>query len=267
MNIAVCVKQVPDVSEIGLDPSNHTLLRQGMPAIVNPCDRHALEAALRLRDEHGGKVTVISMGPGQAACILRECLAMGADAAVLLSDPLFAGSDTLATSRVLAAAIHRLGPFSMVVCGTHAIDGETGQVGPELAEWLGVPQLTRVTRLTVKGVHVQAVRETGIRREMLEAKLPVLVTVGATGMPRFPGVKGTLAARQAEIAVLTAQQLGLADAMSGSSPTRVCQVFAPERKQCGILIQEDTAGQAVDLLLSHLTSALPELLRGKRNGA
>lgn len=266
MDIAVCVKQVSDVSEMGIEPLRNTLQRQGVPAILNPCDRQALETALLLKDGHGAKVTVISMGPGQAAAVLRECLAMGADAAVLLSDPLFAGADTLVTSRVLAAAIERLGPFSLVVCGMQAIDGETGQVGPELAEWLSLPQLTRASRVTVHGGQVQAVRETDTGLELLEANLPALVTVGTAGTPRLPGVKGTLAARRTEIPVLTAQQLGLAGLMPGSSPTRVCQVITPERKQDGILIQQDTAGQAVAVLMSHLRRAVPELMVG-RHGA
>ena len=138
MEIVVCVKQVPDTTEVKIDPQTNTLIRQGVPSIVNPFDKNAVEAALQLKEKHGGKVTVISMGPPQAKEALKECVAMGADAAILISDRAFGGADTLATSYTLAAAIRKLGTYDVILCGKQAIDGDTAQVGPEVAEHLGI---------------------------------------------------------------------------------------------------------------------------------
>ena len=142
MDIVVCIKQVPDTTEVKIDPKTNTLVRQGVPSIVNPFDKNAIEAGLRLKEKYGGRVTVVSMGPPQANDALKECLAMGADDAVLVSDRAFGGADTLATSYTLAATIRALGHFDVILCGKQAIDGDTAQVGPEMAEHLGITQLT-----------------------------------------------------------------------------------------------------------------------------
>ncbi|MDF2634543.1 MAG: Electron transfer flavoprotein alpha/beta-subunit, partial [Pelosinus sp.] len=159
MEVLVCIKQVPDTAEVKIDPVTNTLIRQGVPSIVNPFDKNALEAALQLKDKHGGKVTVISMGPPQAKDALKECLAMGADRAILVSDRAFGGSDTLATSYTLAAAIRKIGTYDIIFCGKQAIDGDTAQVGPEIAEHLEIAQITYVAKIEVDGDTVSVERE------------------------------------------------------------------------------------------------------------
>lgn len=147
MEIIVCIKQVPDTTEVKIDPVKGTLIREGVPSIVNPFDKNAVEAALQIREEKGGKVTVITMGPPQAVDALRECLAMGADEAVLVSDRAFAGADTWATSYTLAKAIEKVGKVDIIFCGKQAIDGDTAQVGPGIAEHIGLPQVTYVQKI------------------------------------------------------------------------------------------------------------------------
>jgi len=142
MDIIVCIKQVPDTTEVKINPETNTLIREGVPSIVNPFDENAVEAALQLKEKHGGKVTVITMGPSQAAEALRTTIAMGADEAILVSDRAFAGSDTWATSYTLSQTIKKLGKFDLIICGKQAIDGDTAQVGPGFAVWLGIPQIT-----------------------------------------------------------------------------------------------------------------------------
>ena len=159
MDIVVCIKQVPDTTEVKIDPKTNTLVRQGVPSIVNPFDKNASEAGLRLKEKYGGRVTVVSMGPPQANDALKECLAMGADDAVLVSDRAFGGADTLATSYTLAATIRALGHFDVILCGKQAIDGDTAQVGPEMAEHLGITQLTYVAKIDIQGDTVQVYRE------------------------------------------------------------------------------------------------------------
>ena len=163
MNILVCIKQVPDTTEIKIDPVTNTLIRSGVPSIVNPYDAYALEAAVRLKEEHGGCITVLSMGPEQAGAALRNCLAVGADKAFLLSDRAFSGSDTLATSFILSEAVHylesKMGIFSLILCGRQAIDGDTAQVGPEIAEHLGLPQVTYALEAEAEGNTFRVLKE------------------------------------------------------------------------------------------------------------
>jgi electron transfer flavoprotein beta subunit len=193
MDILVCVKQVPDTTEVKIDPKTNTLIRQGVPSIVNPFDKNAVEAALQLKEKHGGKVTVISMGPPQAKDALKECLAMGADEAALISDRAFGGADTLATSYTLAAGIRKLGKFDVIICGKQAIDGDTAQVGPEIAEYLDIPQITYVAKVEVNGDIARVEREHEEGYEIIETTLPVLLTVvKSINEPRFPTVKGTM---------------------------------------------------------------------------
>ena len=150
MNILVCIKQVPDTTEIRMDPKTNTLIRAGVPSTVNPFDKYALEAAVQLREALGGTVTAMTMGPAQAAQALRECYALGADRMVLVSDRCFGGADTYATSYTLAQAVRALGGFDLILCGRQAIDGDTAQVGPMLAEHLGLPQLTCACAITIE---------------------------------------------------------------------------------------------------------------------
>lgn len=259
MNIIVCIKQVPDTTEVKIDPVTNTLIRQGVPSIVNPFDKNAVEAALQLKGKHGGTVTVISMGPPQAQEALKECLAMGADSAVLISDRAFGGADTLATSYALAAAIRKLGQYDVIICGKQAIDGDTAQVGPETAEHLGIAQVTYVAKMELTGDTMTVEREHEDGYEVIEVKLPVLVSVikSAEYEPRFPSVKGTMKANRTVIPVWTAADVQADEERIGlkGSPTKVSKIFSPPRRTQGIVISKDTARDNVSALLEKLAEA------------
>lgn len=240
MEIVVCVKQVPDTTEVKIDPVTNTLVRQGVPSIVNPFDKFALEIALQLKEKHGGKVTVISMGPPQAKDALKECLAMGADQAVLLSDRAFGGADTLATSYTLAAAVRKLGQVDLILCGKQAIDGDTAQVGPEMAEHLGMTQVTYAASVEIDGDNLKVQREQDEGYDVIATKLPAVVTIIKTLIePRYPTVKGTMRANRAEIPVWTAADLDVDPNAIGlnGSPTKVKRIFTPQRQTNGQIIE------------------------------
>lgn len=254
MNIIVCIKQVPDTTEVSIDPETGTLVREGVPSIINPFDENAIEAGLQLVEEHGGKVTVISMGPPQAESALREALAMGADEAMLLSDRAFAGADTLATAYTLSRAIQRIGDFDLVICGKQAFDGDTAQVGPGLAEQLGIPQVTYAIELTVEGKKLQVKRLLEDRFEVVETRFPALVTVVKhINEPRHAGLRGVMKARKAEILVWSAEDLEANESRCGlsGSPTKVVRVFAPEQHTQGERL-EGEAAEVARLLLEKL---------------
>jgi len=259
MNILVCVKQVPDTAEIKIDPVTNTLIRKGVPSIVNPFDANAVEAGVQLKEAHGGTVTVISMGPEQAKDALRECISVGADKAVLISDKAFAGSDTLATSYILANAIKKLGQFDLIICGKQAIDGDTGQVGPEIAEHLGIPQITYAAKIEVKGDTIVVNRETDEGYEVVEAKLPVVCTVvKSINEPRYATIKSKLAANKAKIDVLTLADLPEIDKSRigiNGSPTKVKKTFTPPKRVAGIKIKEETDRDSALKLVEKLVEA------------
>ena len=258
MEFVVCIKQVPDTTEVKIDPVTNTLIRQGVPSIVNPFDKNALEAALQLKEKHGGKVTVISMGPPQAKDALKECLAMGADAAFLISDRAFGGADTLATSYTLASAIKKLGQYDVILCGKQAIDGDTAQVGPEIAEHLDIVQVTYAAKIDIDGEKVRVEREHEDGYEVIEVKTPVLITtVKSINEPRYPTVRGTMKANRAEIPVLTMSDLDVKEQKLGlkGSPTQVRKIFTPKQRVQGVLIQKDTAREAVAELIQKLAEA------------
>ncbi|MCM0760917.1 electron transfer flavoprotein subunit beta/FixA family protein [Sporomusa sphaeroides DSM 2875] len=258
MEIIVCVKQVPDTTEVKIDPATNTLVRQGVPSIVNPFDKNAVEAALQLKEKHGGKVTVISMGPPQAKEALKECLAMGADTAILISDRAFGGADTLATSYTLAAAVKKLGVFDVIICGKQAIDGDTAQVGPEMAEHLGIAQVTYVAQIDIDGDVVRVEREHEEGYEVIEVQLPVLLSVvKSINEPRFPNVKGTMKANRMEIPIWTAGDLAVDEQKIGlkGSPTQVRKIFTPSQRTQGVIIKRDTAREAVAELIQKLSDA------------
>lgn len=259
MEIVVCVKQVPDTTEVKIDPVTNTLIRQGVPSIVNPFDKNAVEAALQLKEKHGGKVTVLSMGPPQASDALKECLAMGADQAILVSDRAFGGADTLATSYTLAAALRKIGNYDVIFCGKQAIDGDTAQVGPELAEHLGIPQVTYVNKIEVDGDTARLERENEDGYAVVEVKLPVMLTIikSLNFEPRYPTVKGTMRANRAKIEVWTAADLGVNEQRIGlkGSPTQVRKIFTPKQRVQGVIIQKDTAREAVVELIARMADA------------
>lgn len=251
MKILVCIKQVPDTTEIKIDPETNTLVRTGVPSIMNPADAYAVEKALQLRAETGSHVTVLTMGPAQAKTILTDALAMGADDAYLVTDRKFGGSDTLATSYILAAAARKLGPFDVILCGKQAIDGDTGQVGPEMAEHLGVAQVTYVSQLHVRDGKVEALRERANRQELIEVTTPAVFSVVKGGTePRFETIHGRLRANRYEIGILDRETLPVEDGRIGltGSPTNVKKTFTPERHADCVWMEGDSKEQAASLL-------------------
>jgi electron transfer flavoprotein beta subunit len=256
MRIVVCIKQVPDTTEVRMDSKTGTLIREGVPSVINPDDVNALEAALRVKDsDPGAEVAVLSMGPLQAGTALREALAMGADRAILLTDRKFAGSDTWATAHALAYAIQKMGAFDLVLCGRQAIDGDTAQVGPQIAEYLDIPQVSYVRGVEIRGksVTVERVLEDG--HEIVETALPCLLTViRELNTPRYPSVRGIFDAyREKTVEVWSADDIGADASVVGlkASPTNVKRVFTPEPKGRGTML-EGAGKETVANLLTRL---------------
>lgn len=258
MKILVCVKQVPDTTEIKIDPATNTLIRAGVPSIMNPFDAYAVELALKLKESSGAHVTVISMGPPQAKDVLAKALAMGADDAFLVTDRAFGGSDTLTTGYILASAVQKLGSFEVVLCGKQAIDGDTAQVGPEMAEHLGIPQVTCVSSLKYEDGVLEAVRECAEYQEVVSVKTPAVVTAAKIEeRPRFETIRGRLRANRYEIGLIDkcvlpveADRIGLS-----GSPTRVKRTFTPERHAECIWIDGESAKEKSKVLYDALTRA------------
>jgi electron transfer flavoprotein alpha/beta subunit len=254
MNIVVCVKQVPDTAEVKINPETGTLIREGVPSIINPFDMHAIEAGIQIKEKSGGKVTVISMGPPQAEAALREAIAMGADEALLLSDRAFAGSDTWATSYTLASAIGKLGA-DIIICGKQAIDGDTAQVGPETAEFLNIPHISYVRKIEEAGqnsIRVQRMMDEGY--DVVECSYPVLITVvKELNEPRLPSLKGKMAAKKAVIKKWTVSDVAADEKNLGlnGSPTQVKNIFTPEARS-GRKMLEGTPEEQVDALIQEL---------------
>ncbi|RLB03962.1 MAG: electron transfer flavoprotein subunit beta [Deltaproteobacteria bacterium] len=232
MHVVICIKQVPDTKNVRIDPKTNTLVRQGVESITNPFDLYAIEAALQLKDSLGAKTTVVTMGPPQAEESLRQALSLGVDEAVLLSDRAFAGADTWATSRTLAEAIKKLGPVDLVVCGKQAIDGDTAQVGPEVATLLDLPCITYVRKIEIEDGNgtMKVERATDSGYEILRVQIPAVVTViREIGEPRIPGLRHKIRSKKQEIPVWGAEQLGLDPEEVGlqGSYTQVVKVFSP----------------------------------------
>lgn len=259
MNIAVCIKQVPDAKDVRLDPKTNTLSREGVHSIMNPYDRHALEEAVRLREVRGGKVVAISMGPPQAADTLRDAIACGADEAVLVSDRAFAGADTWATTYTLAKALQTVGTFDLILCGKQAIDGDTAQVGPGLAERLHIPFVTSVRRITVDdNMTFQAERMMDDGYDTVEVSAPVLFTVvKEINEPRFASLKGKMKAKKAAITTLSAEAIGAAPEAIGlkGSTTQVVKVFSPSARGERTMLS-GTVEEQIEQLLGKLEKFL-----------
>ncbi|TGU72538.1 electron transfer flavoprotein beta subunit/FixA family protein [Geomonas terrae] len=262
MIVVACIKQVPDTTQVQIDPVTNTLVRDGIPFIINPYDSHALEESLRLKDSHGFKAVALSMGPPNAEATLRKALALGADRSVLLSDRVFGGADTLSTSNVLSAAIAKLREdeeVGIVFCGKQTIDGDTAQVGPGIAVRLGFSQLTLVDRIEKIDLVERTItvrRKLEGRYEIVEARLPAMITVvRELNRPRYPTVPMRLASAKAEVEVWSNEQLQLDVNSVGlkGSPTWVSRIFSPERKEGEIVGDgmNDPAG-AARLLLERL---------------
>ena len=258
MKIVVCVKQVPDTTDVKISPDTGTLIREGVESITNPFDEFAIEEALLSREKYGGEVHVISMGPPQAVEVLRNAMAMGVEQAYLLSDEAFAGADTLATAYTLAKAIERIGDVDLVICGKQAIDGDTAQVGPGIATRLGIPQLTYVSTVREidpdnRRIVVERMLEGG--KEVVECSLPALITVVKDiNEPRLPSLLGIKKAARAEIPTWTAADLSIDPGKVGfdGSPTWVMRVFTPEQRGGGEILQgeiPEVVSQLADKLL------------------
>ena len=253
MKIVVCLKQVPDTTAVKIDPKTGTLIRDGVPSIINPEDKHALEAALQLKDNNGAHVTVISMGPPQAKAALREALCMGADEAILLTDRAFGGADTLATSKALAGAIKGL-EYDIIFAGRQAIDGDTAQVGPEIAEHLNVPQVTYVQDVKVEedGLIINRALEDGY--ELIKVQTPVLLTaIEELNHPRYMNVQYIFDTVDKEVKILTADDIEISKDELGlkGSPTKVKKSMTKEAKGAGEIVIE-SAPEAVAYVLGKL---------------
>jgi len=260
LNIIVCIKQVPDTTEVKINPETGTLIREGVPSIINPFDTYAIEEGLLLKEQFGGKVTVISMGPPQAMEALKEAVAMGADEAILLSDKAFAGSDTWATAYTLSQAIKKLGEFDVILCGKQAMDGDTGQVGPGIARQLDISQLTYVFKIReldpeARTLVVERLLEEG--REVVQAPLPaVLTVVKDINQPRYPTFLGIRRATKMQIPSWTAVDLPDTDPSKcglEGSPTQVVRVFGPPAREGEVdLIEADSTDDAAGILADKL---------------
>ena len=263
LNILVCVKQVPDVNLVKIDPVTGSLIRKGVPAILNPLDANALEAAVQTKERYGGTVTCITMGPDQAAEALRECLAAGADRAILLSDRAFANADTLATSYVIVSAAKMLGSYDLIFCGKESLDGATGQMGSQLAERFDASQLSSVSRilsldLSAKTVTAERELERGI--ETAQAAFPCLMTVEKTHYrARIPNLRSWKASRTAEILRFDSTTIpGLDPEQIGDpgSPTKVPRTYPPEVGERGVMLDEGSVEKTVEKLFGLLTDVL-----------
>ena len=258
MNIIVCLKQVPGTTEVKIDPQTNTLIREGIENIINPFDTYALEEGVRLKEKHGGKVTVITMGPPQADGALREAVSLGADEAALLSDRAFAGADTWATAYTLSRAIIKINDYDLIICGRQTIDGDTGQVGPELAEMLDIPfiaYVSNIEEIREKNLRVRRMVEEG--HEVMETSLPAVITVSKEiNVPRLPSLRGIIKSKNAVIQTWGVNELGVqADkvGLAGSS-TQVIKVFFPQRiHQAEILT--GNLEQQVETLVDRLKKA------------
>jgi electron transfer flavoprotein alpha/beta subunit len=252
MKIVVMIKQVPDTTEVKLDKRTGTLIREGVPSIINPEDKNALEEALKLKEKMGAEVVVVSMGPPQAEDALREALAMGADEAILLTDRAFAGADTWATATTLGIALKKIGDFDLVLAGRQAIDGDTAQVGPQLAEYLQIPQITYVRELMVEDGKVRAKRALEDGFEEIEAELPALLTITKeANTPRYPHAAAIMTAyREQEVTCWRAEDVGADPETVGlkGSPTQVKRSFTPPPKEPGQVIKSAPAEAARDLV-------------------
>lgn len=235
MNIIVCIKQVPGTTEVKINSETNTLVREGVDSIINPFDTYAVEEAVRLKERFGGKVIVLTMGPPQAEKALKESIEVGADDGVLVSDRAFAGSDTLATSYILSKAVEKIGQYDMIITGKQSMDGDTGQVGPGIAQRIGIPFIGYVSRIDdISGGKMKAERMTDEGHEVIEGTVPCVISVSKEiNVPRLPSLRGKMKAKSAQFTVYSAVDLGVEEQRIGvaGSPTWVMQVFSPKRER------------------------------------
>lgn len=254
-NIVVCIKQVPETTEVEFDEETGRLKREGVAAIINPFDEYAIEEGLKIKEAHGGTVKVVTMGPPWAADALRDAIAMGADEGILVTDRAFGGADTWATSLTLAKSIEHMGPYDLIICGLKTTDGDTGQTGPEMAEHMGIPHVCYVNEVSeIKDgkVKLKRILDDGI--ETLEAPLPLLLSVSKDiNQPRLATLRGRLKAKKAEIKEITNNDLGIDPKKIGldGSFTRVVKIFEPETHEAGEVV-EGNPDELVDAIFKKL---------------
>jgi len=261
MNIIVCIKQVPNTTDVKINPETNTLIREGVESIINPFDTYAIEEGIRLKEKMGGKLTVISMGPPQAEQALREAISLGCDEAILVSDRRFAGSDTWATSYALSQAIRKIKEYDIIFCGKQASDGDTAQVGPGISTHLGIPQVTYVRKIEeISGTKARVERLTEEGYDIIEVGIPVLFTVvKEINEPRLPSLKGKMKAKKADIIKWDADDIecNINDIGLNGSPTRVVKIFTPPPRKGGEVLKGDPqeiADKLVGLLKDEVIS-------------
>jgi len=241
MNIIVCIKQVPETTEVDFDEETGRLKREGVASVINPFDEYAIEEGIRLKEKYEGTVKVLSMGPPQAESALKNAIAMGADEAYLATDRAFAGADTWATSYTLGLSINKLAPYDLVICGLKTVDGDTGQVGPELAHQLGIPHICYVNEiLEINEEKIRLTRLLDDRVETLEASLPIVISVSKSiNQPRFATLRGRLKAKKVEIHKITSNDFEADPGKLGleGSPTRVVKIFTPTQQTAGEIVE------------------------------
>ncbi len=257
MNIIVCIKQVPETTQIKINPETNTLIREGVPSIINPFDMYALEEGIRIKEKLGGKVTALSMGPPQAEGALREAISLGVDEGILLTDKAFAGSDTLATSYILATAIRKIGEYDLIICGKQASDGDTAQVGPGISTHLDIPQVTYVKKIREikpdKG-YIIAERMTEEGFEVIQVPMPCLFTVvKEINEPRIPSLKGKMMAKKARVQRFSSADIKTQPDKIGleGSPSWVIKIFTPAPRKGGEILS-GSADEVVDKLVELL---------------
>lgn len=255
LKIIVCIKQVPETTEVDFDEVTGRLMREGVDAVVNPFDEYALEEGIRLKEKFGGVVKVLSMGPPQAESALRNAIAIGADEAYLVTDRAFAGADTWATSYTLSLGIDKLAPYDIVICGLKTTDGDTGQTGPELAHQLGIPHICYVNKiLEIEENRIRLTRILDDRLETLETKFPLLISVSKEiNQPRLATLRGRLNAKKAEIQHITSKEIAADPERLGlsGSPTRVVKIFSPIQPSAGEIV-EGSPEELADKILEKL---------------
>lgn len=258
MRIIVCLKQVPDTNEVKINKETGTLIREGVPSIINPDDMNALEEALRIKDKTDAEVVVVSMGPPQAKTVLREALAMGADSAYLVSDRAFGGSDTWATATILSAALETIGNYDVIFCGRQAIDGDTAQVGPEIAEFLNIPQITYAKDVEIENDTVKVTRYTEFGDLVYKSSMPVLITaIKDLNNPRYPEIKRIYEAYSGSenVKILSLQDLDVDTTQIGlkGSPTNVYKSFVPVKEKHFEMIEGLTEKEKASNLFKKLS--------------
>lgn len=256
MNIIVCIKQVPNTTDVKIDPVKNTLIREGVESVINPFDTYAIEEAVRLKERFGGKVTVITMGPPQAESALREAISLGCDEGILVSDRKFAGSDTWATSYTLSCVIKKIVTFDIILCGKQASDGDTAQVGPGISTHLDIPQVTYVKKIEdIKDNKARVERMTEEGYDIVETPIPCLFTVvKEINTPRLPSLKGMIRSKSAKIVQWTAADINADPKNIGldGSPTRVVKIFTPPPRKGGQMLKGD---------MTEISQKLSELLK------